>query len=245
MFEVRKKRESLGRDKGPIVACIGDDNSFERKSPFHMFSKAGSHVENVDWSADLKKVDEKEQKNKGKRTYVISKISPENKYSGDLMNCTGITAVGWDKRRNRNISFLTHQDPSHFLRESKEIFSQDLKESLLELKKLSKRKSIDVVIFGGHHDHQVGSVVIQGQSRTDDYVESVKTIGNIVSKSIGIDPTIVVGPAALQTGQYTDVFFDTKRRKLFIGRNTGRRTDSGAVTFKASEIDKVSKEWVK
>lgn len=91
--------------------------------------------------------------------FIISEIDSFDKYSDNYVNCTCLIAI-WKSLKNwKNISFMTHQDPSYFLSTEKSkknpwykkstLFKVKLNSALQGLNELCEKWTIDVVLLWG------------------------------------------------------------------------------------------------
>jgi hypothetical protein len=75
---------------------------------------------------DLEKLEKEGFKHAGLNSYLISPISDRDWFSDHYFDCTGVVAIGRDIETNKEISFLTHQDPGYFIdgggRKGRDIF---------------------------------------------------------------------------------------------------------------------------
>ncbi len=81
----------------------------------------------VDWFANDEIIKDRQLLSMGERTYVISPINEVSKSSASYRNCMGIIAVGKDKETEKNISFLTHQNPGYMMPYINENISEEEK----------------------------------------------------------------------------------------------------------------------
>jgi hypothetical protein len=166
----------------------------------------------VQWGAKTEVLNEREQKNAGSGSYVISKVDEENKYSEAYGPCTGIAVVGTEKVGGKNISLLTHQAP-HSIDED---FIKALTEELAQLKSLSKLGTIDVLMYGGT---VVTHKTIFGRTKTEDayYNQIIEKLNTAIKDALGVEPRIF---GANTTG-FTNVVLDTENRRLHMERAEG------------------------
>ena len=192
----------------PIRACILDRTNIDDDTLDKLFyiEKEGQEINLFGEKEELKK---EKIKSDGEMSYVISECNEKNKFSKFFVDCTSVIAVGEDKKLNKQISFLSHQDPGEFLEKKKEEFIDDLSKSLLDIKEKSKDGSIDIVIVGGDRG---------GTS----YKNSIKLLNKIIKMKLGFSPTVLIGPN-LRTeyffpGCEMDIYLDTQKRGLYIVR---------------------------
>ncbi len=226
---------------GEIVACFGTEDDYKRSRSLEWRHLPTTHV---DYYGSARQWEQLDQKNGGKHTYVISSIDDHNKSSDKYADCTGIVVVGAEK--GKNISLLTHQDPKPLkIPDVLEQYTHDLTARLEEMRDRAEPGSVDMIIFGGWTvpDYDAG------------YKRSVKMLGEIGQKVLGIDPTIVLGPNNVRATdtrsiRTVSVTFDTDKRRLYMirpdqiektalpGQPAPPKTN---ITFKASQIDDVEK----
>ncbi len=221
------------------------------------FADDGTHplmadAVHVDYYATRLIAQEREFKNAGPRSYVISAIDAKDKWSDKYYNCTGIAAVGRDAATGENISFFTHQDSLAFLDRKRNEFTDHLSASLQQLKERSVPGSMDIVVFGGSIGVLPASKRIPDgpQTYSSDYVDSIELIGALVRDATGLDAHVVIGPNAVLGGKQK-ILFDTKHRRLYLERDDQRENqnaeglpalDRGG--FFASQIREKVTEWV-
>lgn len=219
----KEKISHLKEGVKPIIACVGTEVDFaECATPLKTIdygdtvdlreAKAlvGGYA-NVDYYAHPADLVDKEYKNSGEGSYVISTVDSKDKMSVSYANCTGVLVSGQDKETGENISFLSHQDPWFFVRnkEKTDKFTADLRGRLEELKSRSAPGTIDARILGGNY-------IARNQGSKEDYVKSIEILSDELTKTLGFEPTVISGPK-LQGGQ-DDVFFDNKNKRLYISR---------------------------
>lgn len=105
----------------------------------------------IDYYWEVPELDKNQIKNGGEKTYVISPLDIDNKYSIGYRNCTYVIWIWKDKETWKNISFLSHQDPREFLiwKDRHENFKKDLLEILRIFQEKTIKWTIDIVIGGG------------------------------------------------------------------------------------------------
>lgn len=227
---ITSKPEHLAKGFKPIMACVV--TKAEDREPLTEVEEISRTGLNADYSAQPGVLEKKGFKTAGHGTYAISPIDGESKFTKDLRNCTSLVAVGKEKGTGDEISFITHQTPADFLREKKDKFSKDIIKQLSDLKKRCEEGSIDVVIAGGN-------IRFEYQNIIDDYVNSVKKLGEATQEALGFDPMVVSGPKE----DYDDsIYFDTAERRLYVVR-PGGGVDLHNETFRTGEIDRMKEKW--
>ncbi len=118
--KVKNLSEHLKEGVKPIVTCLGTPKDYEDapgyKFPDGQGSATATNVDTIYNPNSPEKVN-LNVLNAGQETYAISMIDSLDKYSKGFICCTGLVVVGKDKVTGKNISFLTHQNPKHFLYE--------------------------------------------------------------------------------------------------------------------------------
>ncbi len=211
--EEKRRPEHLKKGINPITACVGTREQF-RQEPGK----------------------EKEIEDTVSETYCISSVNSLNKFSKGFVNCTGLVAVGLDKKTGENISFVSHEDPGFFLfnEKNKNKFINDLRQRFEELQKRSAGRTIDAIIVGGNY-------LNYPEHSKKEYIESIRLLSEEVTKSLGFEPLVIVGPKT--TGGGDDVFYDNEHRRLYImRREVGKSTTE---SFHPSELDSQMKKWDK
>ena len=217
--------EHLAEGFKPIMACVGTREEYRKDiDKLHSIEEI-SH--NVDYSKDPKRLPE-DFKNAGRETYVISPIDGKPKFTEGLYDCTSLVAVGREKGSERELSFLTHQDPKKILVYLKDSFDMDLKSRLDELKEKCQEGSIDIVISGGQFY----------RGETGNYQETLKTLTSIVQEIFGFEPLVICGP---KNDLSDDVYFDTEKRRLYVVRPSYETLHNDV--FKPSKINDMKDKW--
>lgn len=192
----------------------------------------------------------------GKMSYAISPIDSNAKFSQEYLNCSGVVVVGIDRGNGKNISFMSHQNPSFFLHEDEDKFKKDFISRLKEINVRCKKGTIDAVIFGGQFfkihgyddNHEIQKFF------KDEYASSLKLLSDLIISEMGFVPNVVGGPKVFY-GSDT-VVFDNDVRRLFVRRDVKnshiiekQSSDYDEIqnyfkpNFAADEIDDRSKGW--
>ena len=226
--------EHLEKGVKPIIACIGTFCDFEMSDSYvpkillsdnKTFCKPYSdnqvQVDDVDYFAKAEDKKNIGSKNYGDRTYVISSISACDKMTRYLYDCTSLLVVGREKRTNREVSFLSHQDPYHFLQKGKarRQFIVDLLESLRDMKTICQDGTIDIIIAGGNYfldDPDVPYEWKDNSESRESYRNSISLLSKIVFKIFDFEPLVIVGPKT--TPRSDALLFINKSRRLYIAR---------------------------
>ncbi len=228
----KRENEHLINGVNPIMVCIGSYlghcNSGDGFDEIGEISESGY---DVDYYADREELKTNGSKNSGEKTYVISPIDNQSKFTTELFDCTSIIAVGVETETNVDISFLTHQDPNSFLSDKKDVFLKDLKESLEELKKRTIDGTVDIIILGGH-------VLLAGKNE-DSYRDSIILLDSIIKEVFGFSPSISVGP---KIDGSDSVFYNSKNRRVFQIRSSH---NSHNEQVKPSDVSIKNEEWKK
>ncbi len=220
-------KSRVERGLKPIISCIIDEQNIDKQT-----EKTLDYIEKnglfVNYGGDINFFKNNKLKNAGETTYVISESNDKPKYSKRFWNCTGIVVVGENPIDGNQVSFMSHQDPWEFLYDSKEKFILDLKQSISNLKGISKKNSIDVAIFGGKDGNY-------------EYEKSIKLLNEIISKELKIEPNIVTGPS-IDKSHPTRVYFDTQNRRLYLLR--GFQTNHKAnENYFSGQFEEKSNDW--
>lgn len=170
-------------------------------------------------------------KNGGKHSYVISPIDGRNKLSHKYANCTGVVAVGVDKKTGKEISFLSHQDPVYFLEEKErgEKFGQDLKRALQRLLRRSHKNTVDIVVFGGN--------MVFEKDDCREYRKSIEFLDDVIYSATKMHPVVISGPKKF-FGPETAAF-NTEKRQLILMR---RDQQKGMIEPPIYRADNVANE---
>lgn len=198
------KREHLRADIKPIFACVGTYDHYEPElSGLEREFEHNKSNRYADYYGDDTTQRETGFLNAGPRTFVISQIDENSKYSKDYLDCTGLIVVGKAKDSEHNVSFLTHQDPTKFLYRVRDTFVQSLHKRLQQLSEMCEKNTIDAVIVGGN-------------DYGNNYEESIRLLGDEVEQKFGFRPVVLLGMKERSGGD--DVYFDTKNRRAYIIR---------------------------
>jgi len=232
------KSEHLNKGIKPIIACVDTHENlkeFEKE-----FKQDPNRPLNVDYYAKPKKLSEKNIKHGGFKTYLISSIDERNKFSNDFTECTGVVVAGIDKETQKNISFLSHEDPFHFL-ENPKGFLSDMQSSLEEMKNRCVPGTIDAIIAAGNYvtdAHRPEKFA----ERQELYRGSITMLAQSMKGVLGFEPVVIVGPKNDPThGDY--LFYDNENRRLHIFR-----PDTGDITSESylpKDIAEQEKKWKK
>ncbi len=227
-FKQEELKPKVEAEFKPIIACLINDN--ERVDPqtektLYLIKKDG---QSIDYYANKNFYELNNMRNSGKQTYVVSECNDKDKYSKRYCNCTGVILVGKDKNSNKQISFMSHQDPWKFLTNKKEEFTKDIIESIKKIKNETNEKSIDAIIFGGN-------------AGNDEYKNSIKLLGDIITKELNFEPTVMTGPNMNSWDGPTNVYFDTQNRRLYIERPPQESEHNE--NYLPSELEEKSTKW--
>lgn len=228
------------------MACIGPHGLYSAEDVENV-RQMKAYAENVDYAGDKEHYRAFEQRNAGGYTYVVSAANERPKYSEGYFNCTGFVAVGYDERKGKNISVLSHEDPRHILRSPGTLseFLRDVHGALLDLKGRSSSGTVDVAFFAGDYGENMQSTIShrasEGKKRIDDYRDVLKSISEQVREVLGMDMRIVVGPKEWSNHAVT-VMFDTQRRRLYMYRPEQSGFDNNT-DFRASQVDEFAEKF--
>lgn len=233
---INQKNESK-IEYSPIRACIVDINKIDNytKQEIDLIEK---HGVNIDFFESKEYFSENKIINKGDRTYVFSDIDSTDKFSRAYKNCTGIIMVGEDKENGKQISFMSHQDPSEFLFELKNEFVNDLVNNIKIFKDKIKENTFDVVVFGGNYSKDK-----EDKEYRKNYKNSINLIGSIFKENFNIDPAVITGPSSISlASSASNLYFDTQNRRLFLVRRF-QENNKNNHEYLTSNIKKIEKDW--
>jgi hypothetical protein len=234
------KSEHLKAGIKPIIACIGsrDDIGIDL-DVLRAADTENNNVHNVDYYKSSESVKAKKFLGGG-QTWTISTVDNLNKFSNEFYNCTGLVVVGKDKVTGQNISFLSHQDPTMFLKSLKKVFIKDMKKRLVEIKNKCEAGTIDAVVVGGQYPLNQPHSQFEDTppQRRQEYVNSVNFLSSGVKQVLDFEPIVINGP---KTGMsHDDVYFDNENRRLYFMRpNTNSKTGG----FTNSNLKEERKNW--
>lgn len=260
------KGEHLNEGTKPIIGCIYNRNELTHEDDifFNNFKKNATFV---DFSINREDAKKEGFYTSGKKTYIISKIDKENKFSEKYYDCTGVFATGLDINNGENISFLSHQNPEEFLKNPKILsnLKEDLNKSLNELIKRSKPGSIDVAVLGGNKNilafNAIDSVDFdkmntkqmydffekQNPGSFDDYKKSIYFLSKIIFDKLNFYPTITSGPNSnvklgdITHDNHSDLYCDTKNRRIYQIRPENESINNES--FMGDEINNKIKDF--
>lgn len=253
-IENKKTNKHLREGVSPIVACVGnsEDFKYDGKINWILSGKPINYAHDIAFGAkpeELKR-DVFEFKNDGHESYVISPVDSIDKYSKNYHDCTGVIITGKEKGTGKNISFMSHQDPSYFLGAHSQKFPEDLTNQIQELKKRCEGGTIDAVIFGGRYA-KGKNYEVSNPGRDlfiEEYKKSIRFLSENIKSLVGFEPLVIVGPKT-EPGADT-VFYDNDTRRLFLVRNKSKKNESNdnydfnaIESFLPSELEEISKKW--
>lgn len=236
------KAEHLKEGERPIFVSIERRGSLERGEVENLLKQSkldpDSKLHDLDFYGALEELARQNIENDGRDSYVMSPVDNWDKYSKNYANCTGVIVTGRDKETDENISFMTHQDPDHFL-SNRDKFTAGLSARLQEIKKRCKEGSIDAVMFGGRYANvkQAQDDKPWREAFKKEYLDSIKFVGEEVTKELGFEPVVVAGPK-VNPGMDA-VFYENKERRMHLGRSA---EESFSPSFKSGDIEKAKKD---
>ncbi len=213
------KSMHLNKGTKPIIACVDvlgekHNNVYDFQRKFFADS-AQSGLEDVDYYLNARQTAERNFLSSGDSTYVISTIGTENKFSKKLANCTAVIVAGRDEETGKEISFLSHQDPFHFLKYGKAKFTRDLIWCLSEMKRRCVPGTIDAVIAGGNY-FEDGQWAEMNKRYRDDYKKSVALLSEEIKEILGFEPAVITGPKTFDDIEH--IYYYTCERRLYLLR---------------------------
>ena len=189
---------------------------------------------------DLDEMKKNGFKHDGISSYLISPISERDWFSDHYFDCTAAVVIGRDANTGREISFLSHQDPNYFVDggEAKaKKFSQEMSDSLEELKARSEEGTVEVSFLGGNFSTTTQDEKYQHHH----YKKSIETLRQIVQDSLGFDPRVLTGPNN-NIGSETVITVETQKRKAWVERS--KQADEFNQVYQANMIDEEEKKWI-
>jgi hypothetical protein len=255
------KSEHLNEGVKPVIGGIYDRIEMTDKDR-DFFKDFKNNAEFIDFKIKPEQAIKNKLYNKGMKTYVISQINKENKYSKEYFDCTAVYATGIDIDTGENISFLSHQNPEQFLKNNNISVSlkEDLNKSLNELIRRSKPGSIDAVVLGGNKDNQNSNSISdadmnkmnpqqimdymdqQNTNPFDKYRKSINYLSKIIFEKLNFYPTVISGPNSnIKVNDFThdnalDLYCDTKDRRVYQIRPENESINNES--FSGEEINK-------
>ena len=143
---VSNSSEQLIKRVKPIIAWVGTVRDFAEHYPSlqkDFKGRSKDDVHNVDYDAPEQYFDEKVFLDSGLWAYVISTLDDKDKFSEELHDCTGLIVAGTENGSNKNISFLSHQNPEAFKINQPREFVTHLREQLEAIQKRCILGTID------------------------------------------------------------------------------------------------------
>ncbi len=221
--------EHLAEGVRPIMASIVDSYDRDSQSTEAML-RIMNRGENVDFFW-LPESSRDTMVSPDKKTYIISGCDDKDKFSQNYIDCTGVILVGTQRDTEKQISFLSHQDPKAISGKYQDRFRRDLSKRINELKELSADNSIDAVIFGGQ------------DIWFKKYKESVKLLSEICQKVLGFEPVVLAGPNTRILKGDTDIYLDTQNRRVYLDRPEQRKDSNQS--YLPSQYDLARQKWKK
>ncbi|MFA6565670.1 MAG: hypothetical protein WCT48_02915 [Candidatus Paceibacterota bacterium] len=236
------KSEHLNKGIKPIIACVDTYDNMEDLGEFEelLFSDDTREVESVNFYANPEKLAEKDFKNAGYQTYVISAIDNTDKFSKTFGDCTGTVVTGQDKETKEDISFVSHEEPNFFTKEHPEKFSEDFRLRLQEIKKRCIPGTIDAVIMGGNYYVDVVGEEFDNNHR-DNYRNSIDILSKEISDVLGFEPPIITGPK-LSGGEDHILYRNGQRRLHVLRPQTGKASSE---SYLPKDFAEQEKKWEK
>jgi hypothetical protein len=229
------KSEHLKEGISPIMACVGTYDDFN-------VAATPENTHDVDFYGGEKYWEDKNFKNFGQGSHVISTVDNANKLSRAYKNCTGVIVAGQDKETGENISFLSHQFPFDFLPadEYRTRFVGNLQQQLEELKQKCIPGTIDAVVVGGNYPQEdVPDKNVKAEEYKKSYAETIKLLSNEISKTLGFEPVVITGP---KMGAGSDsVLYDNKNRRLYLAR--AEVGNSSMEAYNPKDFELQAKKW--
>lgn len=202
------------------------------------------NAENVDYFGDQEKMLAKGFWKGGPGTYVISPIDSQDKYSHGYEECTGVVAVGRDRKTGENISLLSHQRPAHILGRPENFF-KDLDDALSQMRAVAEEGSIDAVILGGAYSNALLREEFDMTAKIVEYeyATAVDLLSEAIQRQFQLTP-IVAGPKI--NAVIDSVFLDNAKRRICIMRHVGEGKEDEAFatgTFPATALTDEKRKW--
>jgi hypothetical protein len=248
------KSEHLMEGVSPIMTCYGLPKDFKgqmgiEKEAFLGRPENSPRTVDIDYFADPEELWDRNIRNAGSNSYMISGVDDLNKFSSEFKNCTGLVVVGRDRRTGKNISFMSHQNPMYFLdfKEGEDLghgatdFLKDLSIRLENLKHHAMEGTVDAVIVGGNY---FNDGLKNADLYRDNYKRSIKFVSKLVSETFGFEPVVVAGPKTNRAtgGAIDNVFFDDENRRLYLLRSNADK-DVSPESFLAKDVEDQEKKW--
>jgi hypothetical protein len=220
--KIEQKPKHLNPGVKPIIACLEemDELDLGRAYAGRDFLKDSYRTaHDVDYRGEPRYLQLKNFLHNDMRSYVISTIDSQDKYSEGYQDCTGLVVSGVTPD-GQKISFITHQDPKDFLHIEgvKESFIHDLRIRFAEMKQRCGDDSgnIDVVMIGGKYAPTI-SVRDYGEVNfKKDYVDSIKLLTLETKNALGFEPIIINGPKV--EGASDNIYYNNENKRLYYVR---------------------------
>lgn len=212
----------------PITACFHYwDTLKEEGSDGFELQKFQESAQNVQWNGSLAELGRLGIKYFMNSTdYLISPVTPKDKYSRNYQICTGVCLAGTHRKTKKEMSFMTHHNSSVIIRQntvSESVFNNDFGETIERFIESTAEGTRDAVIFGG--DNSYISV----------YLDVVKKLNEVLEGYLSFQPVILAGPSIRSEveAKYTrgiDVYFETQKRILHVLRQDFNASESNLAT---------------
>ncbi|KKP80285.1 MAG: hypothetical protein A2271_04380 [Candidatus Moranbacteria bacterium RIFOXYA12_FULL_35_19] len=237
-----QEKVHLREDITPIGKEIADF-AIENEELEDLREQNEGDANNVDFeNGDLDALKEKGFKTAGYGSYLISPIDERDWYSDRYLNCTAVVAIGRDKDTNKDISFLSHQNPEYFIdgnSDEVEFFSRELSKSLEELKTCSQGDTVEVLILGGNFNPSAKEK--EGDYQHRHYQQSIEKLSKIIQETLGFDPKVLTGPNN-NVGSETVILVETQKRKVWVERS--KQLPEFNQSYQASKFKEEEARWL-
>ena len=228
------KSEHLNEGIKPIMVSIGIERMHKNNlEEIHELIKNATFV---DFYEDRETLDSQEIKNAGNQTYVISPLDSSNKLSQRYINCTGLLTVGVDKESGKNISLLSHQEPSKFLDHKNNEFTEHMKDSLKQIHSQCIPGTIDSMILGGNY-----LPGYKDRDYRDKYEKSINKLTSLFKNEFGFEPIVTSGPKTKEGSE--SLLFDNDNRRVYLVRDYYTQFTKNNEPYLPSEIEQEKEKW--
>ena len=208
-----------------------DSSNSDEYLRFSIGEGAGKELVNAELVSyfDTKEVVERCGMKGGYPNYVISGVDEKSKRSDSYRNCTCVIVVGEDAETGKQISFITHQNPSYAFAAAEGDFRRDLGDTIDDFSKRVKAGTSDVTILGGNYYETINNEN-EGAHRVftnaEQYADTLPKLAQLVKScfaknEIPVSPVILSGPDmsdSVSKFSETDIVLDTQARLVITAR---------------------------
>ena len=215
-----KEKEKSSEPLGPLISTREVTRGKSEAWLFETVETIKANGENVDYYVD-RSGDEPRPRRHEELKWVFSQDNDRDKYTEGLYDCMCLIVIGTDIETGKQISLLSHLNPKRFLDESyREEFVAETTTLLQRIKERVRESSLSALLLGGKQNDAFGHSEILNEffSGKKEYEGSKKIISELCIRTLGISPTLPVGPNIRTEHGDTSVYLSTQTRAVYIVR---------------------------